>query len=71
MGGGRRVALFVLRHSVHKLPAKIRPWANKIADVLEQTEIWEKAPIIFTLGKAGIPYDVAKAAADWIIFFLG
>ena len=37
--GGRRVALFVLRHSVHKLPAKIRPWANKIADVLEQTEI--------------------------------
>lgn len=68
---GRRVALFVLRHSVHKLPAKIRPWANKIADVLEQTEIWEKAPIIFTLGKAGIPYDVAKAAADWIIFFLG
>jgi hypothetical protein len=23
------------------------------------------------LGKAGIPYDVAKAAADWIIFFLG
>ncbi|EFD03502.1 hypothetical protein HMPREF1034_2105 [Cutibacterium acnes SK187] len=56
---------------MHKLPAKIRPWANKIADVLEQTEIWEKAPIIFTLGKAGIPYDVAKAAADWIIFFLG
>ena len=61
----------MLRHSVHKLTAKIRPWANQIADVLEQTEIWEKAPIIFTLGKAGIPYDVAKAAADWIIFFLG
>ena len=30
-----------------------------------------KGSYYFTLGKAGIPYDVAKAAADWIIFFLG
>ncbi|MDO4412899.1 hypothetical protein [Cutibacterium sp.] len=68
---GRKGVLFVLRHSTHKLPAKIRPWASKIANVLEDTEEWEKAPIIYALGKAGMPYDVAKAAADWIVFFLG
>ena len=50
---GSRAALFVLRHSVHKLPAKIWPWVNKIADVLEQTEIWEKAPIISPWVKLG------------------
>ena len=30
-----------------------------------------KGPYYFALGKAGIPYDVAKATAGWIIFFLG
>ncbi len=39
---GRKAVLFVLRHTIHKLPAKIRPWANKIADILEYTQVWEK-----------------------------
>ncbi|KFC15637.1 hypothetical protein PAST3_12035 [Cutibacterium acnes HL201PA1] len=68
---GEQSRPFVLRHSVHKLPAKIWPWVNKIADVLEQTEIWEKAPIISPWVKLGSRTMVAKATAGWIIFFLG
>lgn len=66
----RKVVVWTLRWAKDKLPARIRPWANKIADLLDAAEAWSRMGLITTFTQAGIPYDVAVAAADWIVFFL-
>lgn len=68
---GRKAAIYALRHGSSKLPAAIRPYAAKIATALEATEVWEKAAVVWTLSRAGIPADVAIATADWLVLFLG
>lgn len=67
----RKAAVYALRHWGDRIPAKIRPWAGKIADILDQTEVWEKVAIITALTRAGVPVDVAAYTADWLVLFLG
>lgn len=49
------------------LPKPIKPLAGKILDVLETLDNWVERPIITALMAAGIPYDVARAAAFWVV----
>lgn len=67
----RKAAIYALRHSTSKLPAKIRPYAGKIANILETTINWEKTAVVWALMRAGIPGDVAIYTADWLVLFLG
>lgn len=65
-----------LKYYGHKIPKPIRPYAGKILDVLEQTEVWEEAGLTAAFLTAafmavGIPPDVAHQAAHWIVVFLG
>jgi len=32
---------------------------------------WQRGPVVWACMQAGIPYDVAMAVADWLIFFVG
>lgn len=67
----RKGAVWVLRNTADKVPAKIRPYAHKIAGVLEQTEEWEKIGLATALMKAGVPPTEAYMAADWIVTVFG
>lgn len=67
----RKAAVYTLRHYGHKLPAKIRPYASKIAAVLEQVTVWQKMAVMWTLMQHGVPYDVAEATATWIEWTVG
>ena len=67
----RKGAVWELRNASDKVPAKIRPYAHKIADVLEQTEEWEKAGLAAALIQAGVPPTEAYLAADWIVTIFG
>ncbi|MCI1222869.1 MAG: hypothetical protein LKG16_07085 [Bifidobacterium subtile] len=67
----KKAIIKVFRWGATKLPAKVRPYAWKIADFLETLQNWEEGPIIWGLMQLGIPYDVAQQAAWWIVTFLG
>lgn len=66
----KRAAIAALRYGERKLPAKIAPYAGKIADVIETLNNYEKIPLVSAMMHAGIPYDVADYAADWVLTFL-
>jgi hypothetical protein len=67
----KKAIIKIFRWGATKLPAKLRPYAWKIADFLETLQNWEEGPIIWGLMQLGIPYDVAQQAAWWIVTFLG
>lgn len=64
-------AKWALRNYGNKLPKKIQPWAYKIADVLDQVEVWEVFAIESKLVTNGVPQDVAHEAAVWLVFVFG
>jgi hypothetical protein len=67
----KKALLEVLRHGINKVPAKIRPYVNKIIGVVEDLEQFQQAAVVTALVHAGVPSDVAATAAQWIILFLG
>ena len=66
----RKGAIYILRYGQHRLPASIRPWATKIADFLEGVDNLGHHVITLGLMQAGMPYEVAVGAADWIAIVL-
>jgi len=68
---GKKALLEVLRYGINKLPAKIRPYVNKIIGVVEDLERFQQAAVVTALVHAGVPADVAAATAHWIVVFLG
>ena len=67
----KKALLEVLRHSISKVPAKIRPYVNKIIGVVEDLQQFQQTAVVSALVHAGVPSDVAATAAQWIILFLG
>lgn len=67
----KRALISVLRYGAHKLPPKVRPYAVKIANFLEDFNNFQQGALISALQAIGIPYDVAHAAAYWCVIFLG
>ena len=67
----KKAAIAALRYSSNKIPAKLQPYANKIANFLEDLENWQEGPIITGLMALGVPYDVASAVATWVVVFGG
>lgn len=67
----KKALITVLRYGQHKLPAKIRPYAGKIINVIETVNDFQRGALTNALMAAGIPYDVADAAAYWCVVFLG
>lgn len=52
------------------LPKTIRPWADKIVKVIDQMSATTEYGITVFLVQQGLPVDVARATAQWIVFFL-
>ena len=63
----RKGFAWALRNGVGKIPGPFRPFAKKIADVLDTVEVWETASLTTAFIKAGIPPDIAYDAARWIV----
>jgi len=67
----KKALIQVLRYSVNKLPAKVRPYANKIVGVVEDLDQFQQGAVVTALVHAGVPTDVAITAAQWIVVFVG
>ncbi|OUE24334.1 hypothetical protein [Clavibacter michiganensis] len=59
-----------LRYGKPYLPAKIRPYADKLYNLIDEVEGMAEVGIFTTLTSAGLPPDVARYAAQWIVTFL-
>lgn len=60
-----------LKYGGHKVPKPLRPYTNKILDVLDNAEAWEEATLTTGFMAVGIPPDVSQQAAHWIVVFVG
>ena len=60
----------VLKHGRHLLPKKIRPWADKLHDLVDYLDESTELAIATYLTNQGIPPDVAREAARWIMTFV-
>lgn len=67
----KKAAIAALRFGTDKIPAKLRPYAHKIANFLEDLENWQEGPIITGLMALGVPYDVASGVATWVVIVGG
>lgn len=67
----KKAVIQVLRYSVNKLPAKVRPYANKIIGVVEDLDQFQQGAVVTALVHVGVPTDVAITAAQWIVVFVG
>lgn len=67
----KKAVIQALRYGVNKLPAKMRPFVNKIINVVEEIDQFQQGAVVLALTKAGVPYDVAVTAAQWIVVFVG
>jgi len=67
----KKAVIQALRYGVNKLPAKIRPYVNRIINVVEEIDQFQQGAVVLALTKAGVPYDVAVTAAQWIVIFVG
>jgi hypothetical protein len=67
----KKAVIQALRYGADKLPAKIRPYVAKIIDVVEEIDQFQQGAVVLALTKAGVPYDVAVTAAQWIVVFIG
>lgn len=59
-----------IKYGQKYLPKKIRPWANKLSRLIDEVEGMAEVGIFVTLVNAGIPPDIARATAQWIVTFL-
>ncbi|MGP5078659.1 hypothetical protein ACTXKZ_11410 [Brachybacterium alimentarium] len=60
-----------LKYGGHKVPKPLRPYTNKILNVLDNTEAWEEAGLTTGFMAVGIPPDASQQAAHWIVVFVG
>lgn len=67
----KKAVIQALRYGVNKLPAKMRPFVNKIINVVEEIDQFQQGAVVLALTKAGVPYDVAVTTAQWIVVFVG
>ena len=67
----KRALITALRNGGKFLPAKIRPWAYKIANAIEGVSDFQQGTLISAMQFTGIPYDIAYTASLWIVVFLG
>lgn len=58
-----------LKYGRQYLPAKIRPYADKLYNLIDQIENTAELGIATFLTSQGIPPDVSLAAAKWIVTF--
>lgn len=67
----KKAVISALRYGTNKLPAAIRPYVNKIINVVEEIDQFQQGAVVLALTKVGIPYDVAVTTAQWIVIFVG
>lgn len=67
----KKALVAALRYGGQKLPASMRPYANKLANVIDDVTEFQEGALISAFQAVGIPYDVASAAATWCVVFLG
>ncbi|WP_144765924.1 hypothetical protein [Curtobacterium sp. 9128] len=67
----KKAVVAALRYGTNKLPAAIRPYVNKIINVVEEIDQFQQGAVVLALTKVGIPYDVAVTTAQWIVVFVG
>lgn len=67
---GKKAVKAALTYGRPYLPKKIQPWADKIVNVLDQLSATSELGIATFLVTQGVPPDVTRAAAQWIVFFL-
>ncbi|WP_420361801.1 hypothetical protein AABM26_08115 [Curtobacterium aetherium] len=67
----KKAVIQVLRYSVNKLPANVRPYANKIIGVVEDLDQFQQGAVVTALVHVGVPTDVVITAAQWIVVFVG
>ncbi len=65
----KAAAKAVLKNARHLVPARIRPYADKILDVLETYDNLKETAIFGALVNAGLPPDLARYTAQWIATF--
>lgn len=66
----RKLIKAALKYGRQYLPPKVRAWADKLYDLIDGIEVTTELGITSYLVSQGIPYDVARATAQWILFFL-
>lgn len=59
-----------LKYGRKYLPARIRPYADKLYNLIDLIENTAELSITTLLINAGIPPDVARYTAQWIVTFL-
>lgn len=59
-----------LKYGRKYLPAKIRPYADKLYNLIDLIENTAEISIFTLLVNAGIPPDLARYTAQWIVTFL-
>lgn len=59
-----------LKYGRHLLPKKIRPYADKIYNLVETWEYGTYTAVYTSCIAAGLPHDVADATARWVKTFL-
>lgn len=66
----RKLIKAALKHGRQYLPAKIRPWADRLYDLIDLIDSSTELAVSTFLISQGIPPDVARATAQWIMFFV-
>lgn len=67
----KKAILAVLRYGAHKMPARIRPIAWKIVEVVETTTEFQEFVIAAGLQRRGVDHALAWEAARWVVVFGG
>ncbi|GAB3518280.1 hypothetical protein GCM10027402_03230 [Arthrobacter monumenti] len=67
----KKALVAALRYGGPKLPKPMRPYAHKLANVIEDVGEFQEGALITAFQQVGIPYDVAATAAKWCVVFLG
>lgn len=67
---GKKAVKAALTYGRPYLPKKIQPWAGKIVNLLDQLSATSELGITTFLVSQGLPVDVARATAQWIVVFL-
>lgn len=67
---GKKALKALLRHGRSYLPAKFRPWADKIYDLVDFMDTSGELSIATLLINNGIPGDLALEIARWIMLII-
>ncbi|WP_155838717.1 hypothetical protein [Arthrobacter castelli] len=68
---GKKALVAALRYAGPKLPKPMRPYAHKLANVIEEVSEFQEGALITAFQQVRVPYDVAATAAKWCVVFLG